>query len=72
MTLYSGDVSISDKQPGENMARKLKINPVIPECVADLKGYPLYIIVAYWGLKIIKRSQQRMLAVISLLHSNNL
>ncbi|HDC91972.1 TPA_asm: CaiF/GrlA family transcriptional regulator, partial [Klebsiella pneumoniae] len=22
MTLYSGDVSISDKQPGENMARK--------------------------------------------------
>lgn len=33
------------------MARKLKINPVIPECVADLKGYPLYIIVAYWGLR---------------------
>lgn len=29
------------------MARKLKTNPVIPECVADLKGYPLYIIVAY-------------------------
>lgn len=26
------------------MARKTKINPVIPECVADLKGYPLYII----------------------------
>ncbi|HFJ8673762.1 CaiF/GrlA family transcriptional regulator (plasmid) [Salmonella enterica] len=51
MTLYSGDVSISDKQPGENMARGLKINPVIPECVADLKGYPLYIIVAYWGLR---------------------
>ncbi|EHS1670596.1 CaiF/GrlA family transcriptional regulator [Escherichia coli] len=51
MTLYSGDVSISDKQPGENMARKLKTNPVIPECVADLKGYPLYIIVAYWGLR---------------------
>ncbi len=33
------------------MARKTKINPVIPECVADLKGYPLYIIVAYWGLR---------------------
>lgn len=33
------------------MARKLKTNPVIPECVADLKGYPLYIIVAYWGLR---------------------
>ena len=38
--------------------------------VADLKGYPPISSLAYWGLRNNKRSQQRMLAVISLLHSN--
>lgn len=33
------------------MTRKLKNEPLVPECVVDLKDYPLYIIVAYWGLR---------------------
>ncbi len=51
---------------------QVKINPVIPECVADLKGYPLYIIVAYWGLRNNKTLTTTDVSRNFLLHSNNL
>ncbi|ELH6567415.1 CaiF/GrlA family transcriptional regulator, partial [Escherichia coli] len=36
------------------MATRQRIKRTIPDNIKDLKGYPLYILVAHWGLRLNK------------------